>query len=968
MTEGRSYRKPTEEEVLAVKLRLNRLQLRRAFYSKLENPHWVSALAREGVFKDPPETKVMPDGLVQSEMWPEIDYLVRMAPLASRDVADAVLPIVTSSNQWVRRGVMEAATVMDPADVARLVPSMSAWPDDELADFRIDPRNVATVIVRLLSGGQHARGLQLAEAYFAPRPPKTRADVGQSEPIAGIEGYWYKEVLPEVSLALGRGRIRTLLRWLKSYQEHSKSVTRNPSHDSSYIWRPSIRSTKEYSSHEMGDSLVDELRSAAVASLPKGTDPVGMLLDEKQPLLRRIALDVVAEAVEQLAQGKVPDGAAPGYHARLAAIANRILSDSTFVDSSYRGEYLPFVRACLQWRKIDIEPFFEEIRQGPLSLRDARRESFARGDVTPEQAEQRRNDYRKRWQHTMLSLVGAADLPTDLGTALAELDKEYGTIEAQDRAVQFESFTGPSSPIDLEAMRAMDEDDLLNHLRNWHPDPEAFGGPSHEGQGRVLAELIGADPLRFVGQLDSVKELRPTYLRHIVQGWRSSVEKGSPPPWDVVLSFCVWAVGLSESEQFVGEGGSFDDDRDYQGLKLEVLRLIDAGLASRSSEDIVALPADVAMQLVSVLATFAASPEPTPEHEGEFGGENMDPLTLSLNTTRPIAVRALIRLVNRLPETEAGQTALRLLDEHVAGRDPSLAVAAAFGEGTGRLYDSVRPWLEERVGILFGESAPTTAWQQVALSTVLAVHRVHISLLELLRVPLMLSIEQMSSLDLASGWRHHSRSFPQLIGDWLAIAIVSGRMGLNDELMAAWLDNADPALRGEVLGHLAWQTTHWEDVPAEVLRRVAELWDSRIEHVRSHPDDADELIGVYWFALNDKLDIQWWLPRLEYATSVIPSYDMHGMVGEKLALAASVDPATALSILENVLPDRSSDRQMMHYDLLEHAAPSVIADCLDSGDETVSKRALDLMNLLGDRGYLQLEGRVAELRSRPAHD
>ena len=139
-----------------------------------------------------------------------------------------------------------------------------------------------------------------------------------------------------------------------------------------------------------------------------------------------------------------------------------------------------------------------------------------------------------------------------------------------------------------------------------------------------------------------------------------------------------------------------------------------------------------------------------------------------------------------------------------------------------------------------------------------------------------------------------------------------------------------------------------------------------MEHVRKHPEDAIELSGAFWFARCDKYAPEWWLPRLEYASHVIPDYGMHGMVGAHLASAAAGDPDTALKILENTLQAAGSERGMMHYDLVKHAVPQVIARALDAGEATLEKRAMDLMNRLGARGHTDLKDRVEGHRaSRP---
>ena len=48
-------------------------------------------------------------------------------------------------------------------------------------------------------------------------------------------------------------------------------------------------------------------------------------------------------------------------------------------------------------------------------------------------------------------------------------------------------------------------------------------------------------------------------------------------------------------------------------------------------------------KLWDVLSSLADDPEPTPKHEQRYGGSNMDPATLSINTTRGNAMHAVVR-------------------------------------------------------------------------------------------------------------------------------------------------------------------------------------------------------------------------------------------------------------------------------------------------------------------------------------
>lgn len=956
------YRIPNDDEVRAALSRLGNLQLRRAFYSKLENPHWVSALYEQGAFRNPPTTKVMPDGTVRSDPWPEIDYLVRMAPVVSADVMNVLERIADSTNQWVRRGIMEAATTLGPHEAARLVSKAKKWPEEQLANFRVDPKNITQTIVNLLSGGEHPSGLKLAEAYYCPSAPAEKAQFGISEPEAGIESYWYSKSLPAVAKALGGSRLKTLVRWLKESLVVSGSSVGGE--DTSYIWRSLIRSPEEHVTHEISNALVNAVRAGLADSVKDSTKELDSLLKDSLPLLRRIALDVLAEAIENINNKSVEHlPKLTKQEKEIQSAAALVLADESFIDSIYRGEYLPFIRACLSWRAaIDAAPFFDLIRSGPLSLRDERRKHYALEGDTVEETEARMEDYKKHWQHKMLTLIDTESLPNDLHEVLRAFNTEYGQLEVGDRVISVRTFTGSTGPLDKDSISAMKDEELIQHLRNWHPDPEKWMGPTHEGQARVLGEVLAMQPKRFSKQIGDLKTLRPTYIRAVISGWKAAVEAGNNMQWKEMLPLLEWISSLSNEAKMDSEGDEFDDDSDYRNLKSETIRLLDVGLTVRSEDGERGLGEVVADRVMAILAKCAEHPEPTVDFEATYGGDNMDPLTLSLNTVRPTAIRALIKLVDRFPKTTAASEALKVLDKHIADRDSSLAVASAIGEGSGRLYNSAHTWLEERVGLIFGAKIPTTGCQQVTLSTFLATHNAHIALIEMLRGPLMIAIEEMQNTKLIAGWRTYDRTFPQLIGDWIVMVFIGGKLSYDDDITQAWFAGADVNLRGEVLGHLGWQIMKWEYVPTDVLDRTAELWDLRIAHVNHHPEDAKELAGIYWLARSDKYEVTWWLPRLKYASSVIPRFKSHGMIGERLAAASRVDLATTLQVIENILTDVGSDNTLTEYDLIEHAVPQIIAAAFDSDEFKLQKKATELMNKLGAAGHIELRDKVDKLR------
>ena len=871
------YRIPDDTEVTAALSRLGKLPLRRAFYSTLENPNWVIPLFKNGAFKNPPETSVMPDGLVRSDPWSEIDYLVRMAPIVSKEVTEVFEDIAGLDNQWLRRGIMEAASQLIPADAAKLVPFIKEWPKNKLANFRIHPNDIVRLIVRLLENGQHSVGSSLADVYFEPRPAEQTTKFRLPEPAAGLEAYWYAVNLPAVARALGeRSRIPTLLRWLRKHEEYSRSDKKKPLYDTSHIWRPFIREPEEHNVHEIADALVDATRDALIDEAKSSGDRLAGLIDDKEPLLRRIALYALAVAIAET-EDKTLDSALTDREKCLAKVAAKVLGNEEFLEGEYYNEYLPFLQASLAWpRGVDPDLIVSVIEVGPPWTKDERRERIAKHSEDPDEVDANIRRTERRWQQRLLSGLDASLLPKRLSELQTEVDAEYGAYEEDDRLTRGGTFIGPTSPVDVEALSGMTDDDLLRQLLSWHPDKRQWAGPSHEGQSRALTEAVASKPGRLSDRVDELKNLRPIYIKGVVRGWKAAVEAKNPLPWKEILPLCEWVVGLDEDVELESEGDPFDDDKDYRQLKLEVLRLLESALGLGSDEAAHGFEATDAPRIVAMLSVYAENEEPTPEYEAQYGGSNMDPLTLSLNAVRPIAIRALIRFVGQFPSSSAAIDALLVLDQHVGELDPSLAVAAAFGEGAGRLYNSASEWNRDRVPKIFGDAVPTTEWQQVALSTLLSVHRVHAGLLEMVRKSVAVTIEELSGTDLAQGWRSHDRTFPQLVGDWIVSSLVTEDLEPDDELVVAWFNTADATLRGEVLGNLAWQIMRANYVLPAILDRVAELWDQRIEFVRQNPSEAAELTHAYWLGRGGKYAVSWWLPRIEYASSVVEDFSPMG--------------------------------------------------------------------------------------------
>ncbi|MFA7266368.1 MAG: hypothetical protein WC054_08655, partial [Candidatus Nanopelagicales bacterium] len=286
------YSVPTPDKVQEVLLKIPTLQLRRVFYDGLENPNWVRPLLEAGAFANPPEPVRTDDGYIRDPYWPEISYLVRVAPAVPSDVVEVLLALRASTNPWLRQAVFEIGSKIPASEGTRLKPLLEAWIPTGFG-WRTDPRSQVSFAVALLEGGESKDGRWLANILFEPR---TQTEAGNSHARTFLlEDFWYEAELPRICAALGHDALKAMSGWLAKFVGFSGHASGE--YDFSGMDRPSIR-VRDDKHPNPEDALVDAIRDTAVAAIQTGrSGVVDVLLRPGVALLRKIALFVVAEVM-----------------------------------------------------------------------------------------------------------------------------------------------------------------------------------------------------------------------------------------------------------------------------------------------------------------------------------------------------------------------------------------------------------------------------------------------------------------------------------------------------------------------------------------------------------------------------------------------------------------------------------------------------------------------------------------------
>lgn len=936
------FQAPTDAQVKEVLRRIPSPQLKRAFFEGLKNPFWVTPLAKEGAFSSPPESQVMEDGLIRDVYWPEIDYLIRVAPEAPAAVVDVLLKLGQSNNPWVRRGVFTVGSSIPADQAARLQPLLKSWVSSGFG-WRTDPRETVSLAVNLLQGGQYKVGKWLANLLF--RPSETSSE---GKPKLMLEDYWYEDGLPRVVAVLGDDGLSVVSPWLEAY-ERSRGNFKHDS-DLTFMSRDSVR-TRSDSHDGVEQSLIDAVRDLAIQAMR--IDPTGtkaLLLATKMVLMRKITLFALAEAIKQSTDDDEQMNA-------MLRVAVELLFDESSFDNACRIEYAELARAAASRSDKVLEPLPGFIESGLRIDNDRLRKWFGGEDPDGSVIDEKVDDFNRHRMHRWLSAIGVDALPEQLRARLAELDDSFGVIESPlEPGRSITSWTGPNSPITQDDMSVMSPAELVAHLESWHDMGDGWGPePSHEGQGRALTALLTTNPKAVAGIDDLPRRLRPTYLRAILHGWEAALKADLELDWPQAADLIHGVLIHDDESAFPVEGGRFDDDANFRPAKQAAVGLLEELVRERAA---LTVPDEAMSQFAEMLITLADDETAWSEYISYDKESGMDPLTVSLNWQWPIRVRGLIYLMSRGKDTSWYEAARSALEGELARDDTRGASRAVLGEGLARLLLTDPEWVESNAPTWFGDEGGVTVNQQIALTTAIAVHHYHLKLYELLAPSVITVINSGDSV--AAGWRMQFDPL-QRIGEWIITAIIRGDRTPEDPVALAFFTSVPVKVRGEAISRIAWSFMHAERVDEEIRDRFADLWDMRVEHVRSHSDDQEELNGFEWFVKSKKFDVDWWLPRLKEAAQLDPHLGSKThTISKEIASSADHDPRIAFDVLKLLLQGRN-DADLAGYTLRRDAVPIVLAKAIASGDSELKRDAERYMNQLGEQGYLGLEAAVNEV-------
>jgi hypothetical protein len=933
------------------------------FFERISSPDWITPLRQHGFFDNPPPMEADARGYIRAPSWPPSQFLARVASRAPEEVLKVIMEVHTS-NERIHEDLAEVAASMPARLAGRWAEHELGWLHNRERLYFLLPQKLVGVIDTLASGGEVDAALTLTEELFRPVPETSQAEPDERRRATARFSLWeYGQLLHRAAESLlaaaPEATLRLVVRLLVQAIELASFTDAEAGEDYSHVWRPRL-ADDERDDREPQQALVSALRDAAVAVRERAAVAdarlVELLREGRTRVFRRIAALVLAR----------PPLADP------VVMADVLVDRESFFDPEPSPEYRELLTVAFdQLHNRSQQVLLGWIAEGPDRNEVRSRRLAVQGSApTDEDVEH----YAALWQIRRLRLIRES-LPPKWAQRYDRLVQRFGEVEFI-TSFEVSTWWGPESPLTVEDLQALSDEELLSLLDRYEGSDQVVGdgvGPSPEGLARTLSALAEHDSERMSRFAPRLAGQRPVYVEWTLRGLGTAASNGKAVMWSSVVDLLDRLAGRWGEDDAAGQDE--DDYGRWVWARKEAATILRAAFQSTATP----LPFELRQSAWRIVAMLADDPEPTPDYEVRYGGSNMDPATLALNTTRGSAMHSVIAYalwVRRMIEREYGEPAARaegfdampevraILERHLdPAYDPSLAVRAVYGQRF--------PWL-----VLLDETWATTAAQRIfpedpvlrdmwdaAWTSYILFCQPYAGTLNILRSQYSHAIDRLG--DQRPPWRWLGAETPE---DHLAAHLLTFYwrgaldLGAPDGLLERFFAAAPPDTRASAIKFLGRDLRDRQTLDDGVRDRLQRFWHWRLQEAErdEHDDQSTEIAAFAWWADAEVLPADWRLAQLERVLRLGGSLKPDSVALAALAKLAPLAPVRAIRVLASYL-----DREKKGWTITagRESIKGILRTCLDSQDSESRRPAEDLVHWLGSLGYREFRSLLPGDRS-----
>lgn len=914
----KSWKKPTPDQVDKAVTLLAHYEQYRYFFDRLENPEWLEPLWEKGFFSNPPApVKDEEEKTIRYQPWPEAGYLARMAKYKPDLVANIIEKMEDTDNSAVHVDLINAALAMPPEISVQISEKAKKWAENSNI---LTAEKIGELMAHWAKGGKNEEAIELATVLLDVLPEEQSWDTAIKKPLgprARFEIWMYEQILrkyyPELVKASGLHGLERLCDLLE------KAII--------------------FSDHDTEEKeMVGAIREAAEEIIRSGNSNIKQVVESLErrgwKIFRRIALHILRLFFER----------------DVMLVRNHLVDRRLFDDVGVRHEYVLLLRTAFNHLSSqDKQLILGWIEEGPDKEINKKSYSQQKG-ILPSETDLKR--YIEKWQRDRLSWIGIDNLPSEWQQRYKELIAIYGEPEHPEFPVYYEGGgQGPLSPKTKEELGNMQVSELITFLKSWEAPNESFYEPSKESLGILLAEAIAEDPERFALEAPSFKELDPIYIEALINGLNKGLKTGKRFHWAPVLDLCEWII---KQPREISDQKKPKLETDWGWTRGLIANLLQEGMKTE------AIPIENRAMVWNILCTLTDDPEPTLEYEERYGGSNMDPATLSINTTRGKALHAVFEYalwIRRYLEKECDTEKLEkgfeempevreVLEKHLnIDQDPALAIRSIYGEWFPWLVLLDSKWAEKNACRIFPLSERERAYFDAAWSTYISFCQPYNNVFGILREQYLHAIKIIGLKDRIAGLYEPDNH----LAEHLMTFYWRGKIELIDAILTEFWSKAPDSLRGHAIEFIgrAFKTTE-KPVSEEIINRLKALWVKRIESAKNSPEDHEKEMSAFgWWFASGGFDAEWAVKQLHEVLKQTKKIEVADEVLERLAAIAESYPLQAVECLRFIA---EGDKEGWLISAVSNDAKKILKVALDNA---VSEReAKKTINYLGSRGFL----------------
>jgi hypothetical protein len=496
----------------------------------------------------------------------------------------------------------------------------------------------------------------------------------------------------------------------------------------------------------------------------------------------------------------------------------------------------------------------------------------------------------------------------------------------------------PSAGISIEELTALSDEEFIEKLKTYLPSEFRF---EREAFGDLVGSLFKSDLSRYLKLSEKILDTKYQYVNSLLSAIVDNIDE---------LSDEQLQTALSVAKDFLARPRPTDttEEQYFDWSKMSLTRLLYKLVSQRENKSEY-LSVGTASSTLELILKLCRDPDPTPAHEAQYGGDNMDPLSLSINTTRGEALHALARMIGW---AERNKPSKEILDKIYAEllwhlnkeNDPSLASRAIYGQWIPWIWGANKDWAKEHINEIFTPDE----YGDAAWDSYITINQVFNDVFAFLKPVIEQRIEGLQKYEEQT---KRNRGDPQgQFTQHLMVYYWRGLADLSDSgIIHKFFETADVHYRSEALRFIGFELKKGSPPDQEIIKRLKELWESRLKELSEHPEKVAEELEQFgsWFA-SGVFDDDWSLATLASSLKLAHNADPDYMVLERLSELAETFPLETMEALKGMI---AGARERWAVDSWRENALTIIKSANQSQNTQAKQLAQEQANFLVAKGY-----------------